>query len=98
MFNAFSPLSGGQMAGYYRDKDYPIDLNGALDYMRPASGVSVFPFPTVIGFIEGTLPLFDAQVFSTMWGERPTGPWMGAPQGPLDLAFPNIQGGFSKAI
>lgn len=96
IMNAISPLAGGNLWTYYKDKDYPIDLNGALDYMRPQEGVSPFPFPVLVGHVQGLIPLFDAMTFSMMTGREPFGPYIG--QGPrnMESVFPGSFGGLSK--
>ena len=96
LFNAISPLNGGTLGTYYRDREYPIDLNGAQDYARPQLGMPVFPFPVVIGAVQGLVPCMDALQFSLMLGRNPMGPYIG--QGPRNLAsvFPDITGSMAK--
>jgi hypothetical protein len=96
LFNAISPLNGGTLGTYYQDRNYPIDLNGAQDYMRPQLGMPVYPFPVVIGSVQGLVPCFDGMVFSTMLGKNPYGPYIG--QGPRNLGgiFPDLSGGMAK--
>jgi hypothetical protein len=95
-FNAICPLNGGQLNTYYRDNEYPYDLNGALDYTRPALGVSVFPYPQSIGFIDGLIPQFNQLEFSLMKGKNPYGTWVGDVPQDLSWIFPNMSGGMRK--
>lgn len=99
MFNAFSPLAGGQLSTYYYDAEYPYDLNGSLDYTRPQTAFAIMPHPATIGAINGLLPqMTGIQIQQFMGGELPNGPWLGdtVPQSALLFAFPNIQGGLAK--
>lgn len=57
-FSAFSPLAGGTPDTYFYGVEYPYDLDASLDYMRPQTGVSVFPFPETIGHVLGLCPLY----------------------------------------
>lgn len=96
LFNAISPLNGGKLSDYYNDRAYPIDLNGAQDYFRGPAVPSMFPFPLMIGAIAGGMNQVNAWTLAEMVAKKPFGPWMQAPQAPLQLAFPNIQGGLVK--
>jgi len=93
MFSAFSPLNGGGPETYYQDNEYPYDLNGSLDYTRPQTGFSPFPYPLSIPHVEGLIPLFDTLQFSMMDGKLPYGPFMTQGQGyNFDYIFPSING------
>ena len=97
MFSAISVLNGGNLDNYYSDQTYPIDLNGAQDYMRTSlSPPAHFPFPVVIGAVQGLGRFFDAEVFSMGIAKTASGPWQGMPQAPLIVAFPDINGGMVK--
>lgn len=58
-FSAFSPLNGGTPDTYYYDSEYPYDLDASLDYVRPATGRSIFPFPVTTGSVMGICPAYD---------------------------------------
>lgn len=97
MFSAFSPLNGGTDRTYYQDKNYPIDLNGALDYSRVTNSPPAhFPFPVVIGAINGLVPLFTDLSLAMGYGKTPFGAWQGEAPAPLSVAFPAINGGMVK--
>lgn len=96
LFNAFSPLNGGEFGTYYNDRTYPLDLNGSQDYGRPALTQSPFPYPETLGFVQGLVPQFNGLELQAMWGKKAFGPWMEAPQGSFQLAFPDIQGSMMK--
>lgn len=96
LFNAISPLNGGNIGDYYKDWQYPLDLNGAQDYTRPQTGFSPFPYPLTVGYVSGLLPLMDAQTYFNMRGDQPFGPFIGAAPANLEAVFPNIQGGLQK--
>lgn len=57
-FTAFTPLAGGTPDTYNYGVEYPYDLDASLDYMRPATGFSTFPYPQTIGHVLGLCPLF----------------------------------------
>jgi alpha-glucuronidase len=59
MFSAYTPLAGGRADTYQYPAEYPYDLDAGLDYTRPATGVSLFPFPQVIGYVQGLCPQYD---------------------------------------
>lgn len=102
MFSAFTPLAGGNDFGTYnRPTEYPYDLDGSLDFMRPATGYALMPFPPTIGYISGLLPLMNAQETAMMFGKTPFGSW--APGGAypntgamLSQVFPDLTGGLRK--
>lgn len=58
-FSVFSPLNGGTQDTYYYPNEYPYDLDAGLDYTRPATGRSIFPFPVGIGSVMGICPCYD---------------------------------------
>jgi hypothetical protein len=98
-FSAFSPLNGGTPDTYYRDYEYPYDLNGSLDFVRPKGANAAFPFPVSIGYVQGLIPLADNLQFDLMRGQDGFGPWIGAyPNTAQQLAwvFPDMQGGLQK--
>lgn len=99
-FSAFSPLNGGDPRTYGYGVEYPYDLDASLDFTRPATGVSIFPFPQTIGHSEGLCPLYDE-----MWGAiSATGINatvlnvlnMGNAQ--QSFVFPDLQGGLRKVL
>lgn len=99
MFSAFSPLNGGDLSTYYRDNEYPYDLNGSLDYTRPATmPPAIYPTIPTIGWIQGLVPLYDSLTLSMMYGDSPTGVWVGQVPSPsqMDLIFPAMSGGLVK--
>jgi hypothetical protein len=100
MFSAFvsKSLQAGVVGTYYRDKAYPIDLNGAQDYGRMgiAGGGNIGPFPVMTNVLKVTAPMIDQFILRAATAENPFGPWVGAPQGPGYLAFPQISGGLVK--
>lgn len=59
---------------------YPLDLDGSLRYTRPASGVSMHPYPPIIGYIQGLLPMQDGLVFAGAYGKNAFGPWTASAQ------------------
>ncbi|HUW45818.1 MAG TPA: hypothetical protein VMW50_08480 [Dehalococcoidia bacterium] len=99
-FSAMSPLNGGDFAHYYRDKEFPMDLNGALDFARPAIGIASFPFPIIIGHICGLLPTLNPQEYASMMGNTPGGmpvEFLNHPEYAF-MAFPAINGGMVKVV
>lgn len=99
-FSAYvSPaLQAGVPRTYYRDKNYPMDLNGSQDYSRlglPGGG-NIGPYPVMTGFINVTQRMIDQFILRSATAENPFGPWVGQPQGPGFLAFPQISGGLVK--
>lgn len=103
MFNAFSPLNGGTLGDYYLDSEYPFDLDGSLDYTRPATmPPAIYGFPDQLGKrmqnISGFLPQFNSLEFSMMFGKTPWGTWVGTvpDQETLGSIFPNFGGGLRK--
>lgn len=95
-FSAFSPLNGGQLSTYYNDRTYPLDLNGAQDYTRPATAFAVFGYPYSINYLAGLVPQFTNDSLAMAYGEKPSGPWTGTVPWELTTIFPNIQGGLPK--
>jgi hypothetical protein len=95
-YNAFSPLNGGNLTTYNYASESPFDLDAGLDYTRLATGFSPFPFPVVLGWVNGNAPQANDLEISVMKGKNPSGPWAGTPQGDLLAAFPNIMGSMMK--
>lgn len=97
MFSPYTPLAGGTLATYYNDKTYPMDLNGAQDYSRePLGPPAFFPYPLMIKAVQGLVPMFDQIAFDNAIGKNASGPWAGLPQGPVNVVFPDLHGGFQK--
>lgn len=96
MFNAISPLNGGNLDTYSYPTESPYDLDAGLDFTRQATGFSPFPFPVVLGWIDGFIPLQNGLEYSIMLGKTPFGPWSGAQSVPDQIAFPNIMGSLAK--
>lgn len=96
LFNAMSPLNGGDLNDYYNPRAYPIDLAGGQQYMRPQTGMAVYPYPLAIGMVQGLCSQLNAMAFQLSMGKDSFGPWMGAPQGNLADVFPDITGGLPK--
>lgn len=99
LFNAMSPLNGGDMQTYYRDWEYPYDLNAGLDYVRlPGEAQAFFPFPETIGVINGLAPLLDSFEKSIMLGQTPGSTPVDMLNNQLisNLAFPEISGAMVK--
>lgn len=96
MFSAFSPLNGGSLQTYNYASESPFDLDAGLDFTRPATGFSPFPFPVLLGWVEGNIPQTNALELQLMLGKTPSGPWMGAQQGLPEMVFPNVMGSLSK--
>jgi hypothetical protein len=98
LFSAYTPLAGGQPDTYTRPVEYPYDLDAGLEYTRPATGVSVFPFPPVIGYVEGLCPQYDdlsrarssVQLNATILNMMALSPEQRA------QVFPDIMGGLRK--
>lgn len=97
LLNAISPLNGGNFQDYYKDWNYPVDLNGSLDYMRPQMHMAPMPYPETIGYVQGLLPLMDRLVWHDMKGKTPFGPYIGTVPYSLDAIFPSIGGGLAKS-
>lgn len=96
LMNAFSPLNGGSLATYNYASESPYDLDAGLDFTRQATGVSTFPFPVVLGWVQGVLPLSNNLEWSIMLGKVPTGPWTGMMPTDLAAIFPNQMGSLMK--
>lgn len=98
IFNAFTPLAGGNINTYYQDSKYHLDLNAAQDYSRPQLTYAVIPCPPAIGYIDGLLPLFDSLQYGIMRGKTPFGPYMSAmpDAAQLSMIFPNVGGNLVK--
>ena len=97
LFDAIRNLNGGNVEDYYKDWQYPLDLNGSLDFMRPQTGVSPMPYPQTIGYFSRLLPFMDRIVWTDMRGKTPFGPFIGTVPYSLDAIFPSINGGLAKA-
>ena len=96
MFNAFSPLNGGNLGTYAYATESPFDLDAGLDFTRQATGFSAFPFPVVLGYVDGFMPLCDTLEYSLMMGRKPFGPWQGDQSATNAVVFPNIMGSLMK--
>lgn len=99
LFSVMSPLNGGTLDTWYRDNEYPYDLNGALDYVRPRQMPPAhYPQVPTIGYIQGCTPLMNDLSYSTMYGKTPFGVWVGEVPNELGMMaiFPNIGGGLRK--
>lgn len=96
MFNAFSPLNGGNMNTYQYPSESPFDLDAGLDYTRPKTGEAIFPFPVLLGWVDGFVPLQNNLEYSIMHGRTPFGPWQGVQSAPNQMVFPNIMGSLAK--
>jgi len=97
-FSAFSPLAGGTLDTYYRDNEYPYDLNGALDFTRGSVLVAPMPYPPTIGWVQGLLPMQNIIGLGLVTGKTPTGTWVGEVPNNFGMQaiFPNIGGGLRK--
>lgn len=98
MFSAFTPLAGGTQDTYDYPAEYPYDLDAGLDFTRPATGVSIFPFPATIGHVEGCSPLYD-EMNRSISGQEINGQIMNIlnAQNKAEI-FPDIQGGLRKVL
>lgn len=96
MFNAFSPLNGGNLDTYGYGSESPFDLDAGLDFTRPAIGFATFPFPVLLGYIDGFIPLQNNLEYSIMRGRNPFGPWQGVQSAPDQVVFPNLMGSLAK--
>lgn len=96
LFNAFSPLNGGQLNTYQYPTESPYDLDAGLDYTRPATGITPWPFPVIIGYVDGMIPLQNGLEYSLMLGKVPFGPGTGTQSAPTNVIFPNIMGSLLK--
>lgn len=95
-FSAFSPLNGGAIGTYGYPTESPYDLDAGLDYTRKATGFAMYPFPVVLGWVEGLLPMSNSLEFQIMLGRVPFGPWEGEQSAPNTMVFPNIMGSMMK--
>lgn len=63
---------------------YPYDLDGALRFVRPRTGIDVFPSHNnagsmaQLGQVSGLLPMQDARVWAQGFGRMPSGPIVSA--------------------
>ena len=74
----------------YRRGNYPLDLDAALRYVRPKTGIDFFPSPIVAiqnnipaRFISGFLPQMNVEVWMQAFGKKAFGP--GVNSTPLNL-------------
>lgn len=95
-FSAISPLNGGNLNTYSYPTESPFDLDAGLDYTRQATGFSPFPFPVLLGWVDGFIPLQNNLEYSLMQGKTPFGPWQGNQSVDINVAFPNIMGSLAK--
>lgn len=96
LINAFSPLNGGALNTYQYKSESPFDLDAGLDYTRQATGVTPWPVPVILGYVEGIIPLHNQLEFQIMQGKLPFGPWTGQQSAPAEMVFPNIMGSLAK--
>jgi hypothetical protein len=98
MFSAFSPLNGGRADTYGYPVEYPYDLDGSLDFMRPATGVTLFPFPGVIGHVEGLCPQYDdmQRAVSSVQFNSSVLNILNMSTDQQAIVFPDIMGGLRK--
>lgn len=96
MFNAFSPLNGGALGTYKYVSESPFDLDAGLDFTRMPTGHAVYPFPVMLGYVEGFIPLCNDLQLSMMKGRTPYGPWVGDKTVLPEMVFPNIMGSLAK--
>ena len=81
---------------------YPYDLDGAIRFARPATGVDYFPWVggdgTVpqIGMVSGFLRQMDMTVWGQMTGKLPFGP--GSTTIPLNLQWQTTVPGLVKTF
>ena len=98
-FSAFTPLAGGTLDTYNYGVEYPYDLDASLDFVRPATGVSIFPFPVGIGHAMGVCPLYD-ELGRYMSSVNVVGSVleniMDLSQRNQAIVFPDIMGGLQK--
>lgn len=80
---------------------YPFDLDGALDFTRPATGWTLWPnnatYPNNLGqlAVSGLMPQQDAAVYAQMIARLPWGPTVNAvPEDPtkyiIQAIFPTL--------
>lgn len=96
MFNAYSPLNGGNLDTYQYASESPFNLDAGLDFTRPKTGQDYYPFPVVLGWIDGFPPLQNELEYSIMLGRQPFGPWQGDQSAPNSVVFPNLMGSLAK--
>lgn len=81
---------------------YPFDFDGSLDYVRSATGqtlwpdVATYPNGDGIGCVSGFMPQMDAAVYSQMIARLPWGPSVNqVPTDPMryigQMTFPTLQ-------
>jgi hypothetical protein len=96
LFSAFSPLNGGSLGTYNYASESPFDLDAGLDYTRQSRTISPWPFPVLLGYVEGVIPLHNNLEYNIMRGKTPFGPWTGQQSAPVQMVFPNIMGSLAK--
>lgn len=96
MFNAFSPLNGGAIGTYGYPSESPFDLDAGLDFTRGTNTMSPFPFPVVLGYVDGLVPLANNLEYALMKGRNSFGPWSGTQSAANQIVFPNIMGSLAK--
>jgi len=96
LFSAFSPLNGGALNTYQYPTESPYDLDAGLDYTRGTNTMSSFPFPVVLGYVDGFVPTGNQMEFNLMLGKNTFGPYVGQTSAPMNMVFPNIMGSLSK--
>lgn len=81
---------------------YPLDLDGSLEYVRPATGWTLWPdgatYPAGfgIGCVSGFMPQMDQAVYAQMIARLPWGPSVDqVPADPMryigQMTFPTLQ-------
>jgi hypothetical protein len=73
------PQIGHRSRAGCRD-DYPFDLDASERFVRPKTGIDVFPMPNnavnfaKLGCISGFMPQLDAFIWAQMYGKNGYGP------------------------
>lgn len=81
---------------------YPFDLDGSLDFVRPAKGLAYYPDPATypnkrgIGCVSGLMPQQDKFVWAQLIARIPAGPTVDhVPANPMQyigqVTFPQLQ-------
>ena len=60
-----------------RNPNYPLNLNFALDYTRDSGLVGIYPWPSMIGAVQGTHKLYDVFQLQPI-AAQPFGPLVNA--------------------
>jgi hypothetical protein len=95
-FDAFSPLNGGSIGTYGYASESPMDLDAGLDFTRPRNSIDMFPFPVVLGWVDGFVPLAGELQSQIAYGKTAFGPWQGANNAVAETVFPNLMGSLAK--